>query len=601
MYAAQFIGQAFVTAYNLIDVNKDKVEQVADVVIEKKEIYGDDLVSLLDAQKFAKPEIDWTDEEYWPKIMDWSKRRDDQLDAKIGETKRVERVSDDAARGTGNPRRPPCPTPADSSESAPSSPAVESSEEVQPTASPVMPRAVLDADRLRGAGADLVGHRRSSRRRPPGQGPDPAWSTWKPKRGTRDQHDEADRRPRRRLSTGLSEAGGQLLAVLSSNARHHERQPQGAAERDRDPQARRRATPASASSSTSNTRLYTLCGLGKNCSIEGGTAVRYEGPARPPRGARGRALHVQVRAVCRLGDRVHAAGAGRDDDHRALPREERAQGSARQAAEQDAAARDAAAARGREPRRGRDDRQAHARRTSSRTSTPRSRTAARRSSSIPRRLAAQSRPPRRQPGGAAVSRRRAGPATAAAVGSRRGAARIARRADGRVRAPARADGGARRRAARAHGRGRARRRRAAIERHRSRGKLLARERIDRLLDPGTAFLELGALAALGAVRRRRAVGRHRHRHRRRRGPGVRGRRERRDREGRLVLPAHGQEAPARAGGRRAEPAAVPLPRRLGRRVPAAPGRGLPRPRPLRPDLLQPGAACRRSGSRRSRS
>jgi acetyl-CoA carboxylase carboxyltransferase component len=35
----------------------------------------------------------------------------------------------------------------------------------------------------------------------------------------------------------------------------------------------------------------------------------------------------------------------------------------------------------------------------------------------------------------------------------------------------------------------------AIERHRSRGKLLARERIDRLVDPGTAFLELGALAA----------------------------------------------------------------------------------------------------------
>jgi acetyl-CoA carboxylase carboxyltransferase component len=38
---------------------------------------------------------------------------------------------------------------------------------------------------------------------------------------------------------------------------------------------------------------------------------------------------------------------------------------------------------------------------------------------------------------------------------------------------------------------------AAIARHRSRGKLLARERIDRLLDPGTAFLELNALAALG--------------------------------------------------------------------------------------------------------
>ncbi len=35
----------------------------------------------------------------------------------------------------------------------------------------------------------------------------------------------------------------------------------------------------------------------------------------------------------------------------------------------------------------------------------------------------------------------------------------------------------------------------ALERHRSRGKLTARERIDRLLDPGSAFLELNALAA----------------------------------------------------------------------------------------------------------
>src|SRR5437660_879060 len=35
----------------------------------------------------------------------------------------------------------------------------------------------------------------------------------------------------------------------------------------------------------------------------------------------------------------------------------------------------------------------------------------------------------------------------------------------------------------------------ALEKHRARGKLTARERIDRLLDPDTAFLELSALAA----------------------------------------------------------------------------------------------------------
>src|SRR4051794_18474979 len=37
----------------------------------------------------------------------------------------------------------------------------------------------------------------------------------------------------------------------------------------------------------------------------------------------------------------------------------------------------------------------------------------------------------------------------------------------------------------------------SVERHRSRNKLLARERIDLLLDPDTAFLELSPLAAHG--------------------------------------------------------------------------------------------------------
>src|SRR6266496_3175576 len=37
----------------------------------------------------------------------------------------------------------------------------------------------------------------------------------------------------------------------------------------------------------------------------------------------------------------------------------------------------------------------------------------------------------------------------------------------------------------------------SIARHRERGKLLVRERIELLLDPGSAFLELSALAANG--------------------------------------------------------------------------------------------------------
>jgi hypothetical protein len=75
-YAAQFIGEAFVTAYNLMIMNKDKVQKVADKVLEEKEVYGDDLVHFLDGQRFEKPQIDWTDENVWPKFINYS--RDDR-------------------------------------------------------------------------------------------------------------------------------------------------------------------------------------------------------------------------------------------------------------------------------------------------------------------------------------------------------------------------------------------------------------------------------------------------------------------------------------------------------------------------------------------
>jgi ATP-dependent Zn protease len=66
--AAQFLGQAFVTALIFIRENREAVERIAQEVIEQKEIYGDGLVQLLDAQNLRKPEIDWTKEESWPQM-----------------------------------------------------------------------------------------------------------------------------------------------------------------------------------------------------------------------------------------------------------------------------------------------------------------------------------------------------------------------------------------------------------------------------------------------------------------------------------------------------------------------------------------------------
>ena len=57
-----------------------------------------------------------------------------------------------------------------------------------------------------------------------------------------------------------------------------------------------------------------------------------------------------------------------------------------------------------------------------------------------------------------------------------------------------------------------------LERHRAQGKLPVRERIDKLLDPGSPFLELSPLAAWDLYDNDAPGRRHRHRHRPRLGP-----------------------------------------------------------------------------------
>jgi ATP-dependent Zn protease len=66
--AAQILGQAYVIAENFIAANKDAVERIADELVDRQEIYGDELGRLLDAQNLRRPEIDWSKEDVWPRI-----------------------------------------------------------------------------------------------------------------------------------------------------------------------------------------------------------------------------------------------------------------------------------------------------------------------------------------------------------------------------------------------------------------------------------------------------------------------------------------------------------------------------------------------------
>ena len=63
---AQILGQAYMKAHHLILHNKDAVEHIANVVSEKKELYGDELVRLLDGANLQIPHVDLTDEKNWP-------------------------------------------------------------------------------------------------------------------------------------------------------------------------------------------------------------------------------------------------------------------------------------------------------------------------------------------------------------------------------------------------------------------------------------------------------------------------------------------------------------------------------------------------------
>jgi hypothetical protein len=63
---SQIIGQAYVVAHNLAKENQEALGRIADVLMEKKEIFGDELLDLLDSVGLRIPELDYGDEAVWP-------------------------------------------------------------------------------------------------------------------------------------------------------------------------------------------------------------------------------------------------------------------------------------------------------------------------------------------------------------------------------------------------------------------------------------------------------------------------------------------------------------------------------------------------------
>ncbi len=66
--AAQILGQAYLAAKCLVEANRDKVETMAELLIERRELHGDEVVEVLDRLDLVKPDIDLRDEAIWPRL-----------------------------------------------------------------------------------------------------------------------------------------------------------------------------------------------------------------------------------------------------------------------------------------------------------------------------------------------------------------------------------------------------------------------------------------------------------------------------------------------------------------------------------------------------
>ena len=67
--AAEIIGQAFVHAHTArAQHNRAAVERIADTLVERKELFGDELLELLDRQRLERPQVDLLEEGTWPKM-----------------------------------------------------------------------------------------------------------------------------------------------------------------------------------------------------------------------------------------------------------------------------------------------------------------------------------------------------------------------------------------------------------------------------------------------------------------------------------------------------------------------------------------------------
>jgi hypothetical protein len=51
-----------------MDTNRDSLEQIADALVERKELHGDEVGELLESVGLQRPELDLLNPDTWPRV-----------------------------------------------------------------------------------------------------------------------------------------------------------------------------------------------------------------------------------------------------------------------------------------------------------------------------------------------------------------------------------------------------------------------------------------------------------------------------------------------------------------------------------------------------
>jgi ATP-dependent Zn protease len=67
-FAARIIGHAYLVAYKFAEQNKEAISEIADVLVERRELNGDEITELLDSLHLKPAVVDYLEERTWPRL-----------------------------------------------------------------------------------------------------------------------------------------------------------------------------------------------------------------------------------------------------------------------------------------------------------------------------------------------------------------------------------------------------------------------------------------------------------------------------------------------------------------------------------------------------